>query len=148
MGSLGMKEGLMGGVPSVSARRALRRAVELPCELVSSYLDEPLLYWATDLTPHGMWLDTSFPMLAGEVVAVCFEPAIWWSRRPLCVFAEVIRSTRGRTAGMALSFLDMTPHEQRALNGWLRGRPPPLPRRRPRTATRRMLPIPRSDLEH
>lgn len=128
---------------NVSSRRSLRRAVQIPCELVSSYLDEPLLYWATDLTPHGMWLDTHFPMVVGEIVVVCFEPAIWWWQRPLGIFAEVVRATRGNDSGMGLTFLDITLHEQRALQAWLRGRPPPLPRRRPRTPLRRQLPIPR-----
>jgi hypothetical protein len=122
-------------------RRALRRAVEIPCELITRYLDEPLVYWATDLSPHGLWLDTGFPMEIGEVVVIGFEPAVWWKARPLVLFAEVVRTTRGGSAGMGLGFVDITDHEQRALRVWLRGRPPPLPRRRPRTRSGRELPV-------
>jgi hypothetical protein len=128
-----------------TSRRALRRAVELPCELISRHLDAPLLYWASDLTPQGIWLETSAPMPIGERVVVCFEPPIWWCRRELTLFAEVARVVWTRAPaerGMGLSFLDITEHEQRALAAWLRGRPPPLPRRRARSANERDLPAP------
>jgi hypothetical protein len=127
-------------------RRALRRAVELPCELVSRYVDEPLLYWATDLTPFGTWLETPFPMELGEQVVLCLKPGIWWDARELMLFAEVTRVSSAKhpeDRGMGLEFLDATIHEQRALAGWLRNRPPPLPRRRARSAEQdRVLPAP------
>lgn len=126
-----------------SHRRALRRAVEIPCDVVSGYVDEPLLYWATDLSPYGLWLETSFPMHIGEQLVVCFQPPVWWPGREISVFAEVTRSAHGRSHGMGLEFLDLGEHEGRALNSWLRGRPPPLPRRRKRSPVERALPIPR-----
>lgn len=133
--------------PSVDgSRRALRRAVELPCELITRYLDTPLLYWASDLTPHGLWLETPAPMQVGESVVVSFEPSIWWQQRELTVFAEVTRVMWARDVnerGMGLEFTDITVHEQRALAAWLRGRPPPLPRRRPRSGRDLVLPPPR-----
>lgn len=134
---------------SVSSRRrrALRRAVELPVELISEHVDQPLLYWATDLTPQGMWLDTSFPMQLGETVVVCFRPAVWWQARELMVFAQVSRSVWGRSSsevGMGLEFLDISEHEQRALSAWLHRRPPPLPKRRARPQGPAWLPQPRS----
>lgn len=128
-----------------SHRRALRRAVELPCEIVSRYVDEPLLYWATELTPYGIWLEAPAPMQVGEQVVVGFQPLVWWHRRELMVFAEVTRVAWHREAsmrGMALEFIDITPHEQRALSAWLRGRPPQLPKRRARAQSRRRLPAP------
>lgn len=127
------------------ARRALRRAVELPCEVVSRYLDQPLLYWASNLTAYGVWLETPAPMEVGEKVVLCFRPAVWWEHRELMIFSEVTRVMWARDPeqrGMGLEFMDITVHEQRALNAWLRGRPPPLPRRRPRS-TERELPQPR-----
>ncbi len=126
-------------------RRALRRSVDMPCEVISNYVDEPLLYWATDLSPYGLWLDTPFPMAGREQVVVCFKPPVWWPGRELTLFAEVIRSTAGQTGtGMGLVFLDITVHERRALSAWLRGRPPPLPKRRCRSRSSvRPLPVPR-----
>lgn len=129
-----------------SHRRALRRAVELPCEVVSRYVDEPLLYWATDLTPYGLWLEAPAPMQVGEQVVVCLQPTVWWHRRELMIFSEVTRVAWHRDAGvrgMALEFIDITPHEQRALSQWLRGRPPRLPKRRARAGGGRALPAPR-----
>jgi hypothetical protein len=123
-------------------RRALRRAVEIPCEVVSRYVDQPLLYWATDLTPQGMWLDTNFPMERGEELVVCFKPAVWWPGRELMFFSEVVRSAQGGSTGMGLRFLDIDVHEARALKAWLRFRPPPLPKRRPRSKKERLLPLP------
>jgi len=117
--------------------------VDLPCQLVSRYVDEPLLYWASDLTPQGIWLETPAPMEIGEQVVLCFQPTVWWSSRELMLFAEVSRVmwTKERIAnGMGLSFLDISTHEQRALAAWLRGRPPPLPKRRARTSRERVLP--------
>jgi hypothetical protein len=129
----------------MSYRRALRRAVQLPCELVSDHVDDPLLYWATDLTPYGIWLETRFPMALGEQVVLCFSPGIWWEARDLMLFAEVTRVTHQRGVeerGMGLEFLDITSHEQRALTAWLRNRPPPLPKRRARSSQTRGLPVP------
>jgi len=128
--------------------------VELPCELISSYVDAPLLYWATDLSPFGIWLETPLPMQLGEQVVVCFEPPVWWTGREITVFAEVARVTHGRQraarrgepqqlSGMGLEFLDLSTHERRALTAWLRGRPPPLPIRRQRQVqSMRSLPPP------
>lgn len=130
-------------------RRALRRAVELPCEVVSRFIDRPLLYWASDLTGYGVWLETPAPMEVGEQVVVCFRPAVWWGQRELMVFSEVTRvmwARRAEERGMGLEFLDLTVHERRALDGWLHGRPPPLPRRRRVSGTAdgsRALPPPR-----
>ena len=66
----------MGGVPSVSARRALRRAVELPCELVSSYLDEPLLYARFDFVRSNTEgdADDEFWLMEAELI----EPALYF----------------------------------------------------------------------
>jgi len=133
-----------------SIRRALRRAVDIPCEIVSKFVDEPLLYWATDLSPYGIWIETPIPMRTGEMLVLCFQPPVWWSGRELRVFAEVSRVCTSRRracaglSGMGLEFRDIPPHELRALGAWLRGRPPPLPKRRAReNAMGRALPVPR-----
>jgi len=135
-----------------SGRRKMRRAVEIPCDIVTKHIDRPLIYWATNLSSDGIWLETRAPMHAGERVVVCIKPAIWWHARELMLFAEVVRSSSvvarsEHECGMGLVFTDITQHEQRALDGWLRGRPPRLPRRRRRTAfLQGELPAPQSML--
>ena len=129
---------MMAQPPDSQHRRAMRRAVDIPCELVSRHVDSPLLYWATDLTPYGMWVETPIPMQIGEVVVVCFRPPVWWPGRELMVFSEVTRvanQARGRHGprGMGVEFLDLPAHERRTLVSWLRRRPPPLPLRRARS---------------
>ena len=130
----------------IHRRRALRRAVDIPIALVTRHIDEPLLYWATDLSPYGMWVETPFPMQLGESLVVCFRPGVCWPSRELQVFASVERASwasgKKQASGMGLNFDDITAHEQRALRGWLRWRPPPLPKRRGRTNAR-PLPQPR-----
>jgi hypothetical protein len=101
----------------------------LPVELIDSRDDAPVLTWASNLTPFGLWIDTRFPLPRGEHVVVAFE-APGCASREMVLFAEVTRSTlvrHGERAGMGLSFLDVTAEERQALSGWLRGRPPPLP---------------------
>ncbi len=121
--------------PSVS-RRALRRAVKQPCELVSQHHDEPVAYQAVDLSPFGVWLETDDPLQLGEVVVACFRPPGDWHLRELMVFSEVTRvvSSRGGQqrsgGGMGLEFRDLTIQEFACLAWWLRNRPPPLPKRR------------------
>ena len=145
-----IKEGAME--TQSPGRKKVRRAVDLPCDVVSRHVDQPLLYWATDLTSDGIWLQTPFPMRPGDEVVVCIHPAVWWPSRELILFAEVVRShCAGDTGlqgdGMGLRFTDITGHEQRALDSWLRGRPPRLPRRRQRQAHGRLhLPEPVSTL--
>lgn len=114
---------------SSSRRRFVRRAVTLPVELISGHDDAPVLQWASDLTPFGLWVDTRFPLPRGEHVVVAFTPP-GGAFAELTLFAEVTRSARvrdGDRAGMGLSFLDITAAERAALGGWLRNRPPPLP---------------------
>ena len=55
-------------------RRAQRHSVDLPCNIIGSTWDEPLAHHVTDLSAHGMWVRTSFPLPRGEQVVVEFEP--------------------------------------------------------------------------
>jgi hypothetical protein len=124
-------------------RKTIRRSVEIPCDIVTRHQDHPLLYWATDLSSDGVWLESQLPMHAGENVVVCIKPHVWWPSRELMLFAEVVRSSSvvagsEQECGMGLVFTDITIHERRALDGWLRGRPPRLPRRRRRTTPMRV----------
>ncbi len=122
----------------VGARRGVRRAVDIPCELVRSGNDRVHRYRATNLSHDGMWLHTPNPARAGEVVVVCFRPGDGWNHRELHVFGEVVRVTSVRhrpgelppDVGMGLELLDLTAEQQRQLRGWLISRRQPLPRRR------------------
>lgn len=119
----------VSSVSNSSRRRYVRRAVMLPVELISSRDDQPVLSWASDLTPFGLWIDTRFPLARGEHVVVIFE-APGSQLGEMTLFAEITRSElarQGERSGMGLSFLDISSVERQALGAWLRGRPPPLP---------------------
>lgn len=113
---------------SMQQRRTTRHRVEIPCELVTSDRDEPQLYWATDLSGHGLWLEGAQSLPLGEVVVACITPGIWWRRREIQVFAEVVRVSYGLRQGdsgpgAGLRFIDLTASERWALRRWLHPRP-------------------------
>jgi hypothetical protein len=120
----------------MGARRAIRRAVELECELVSPHHDEPIRYALRDLTPFGLWITTREPLRTGEQVVACFTPDGGWSGGELMVFAEVARVTTSRrhdadpSVGMGLELMDLSDEEAGMLRAWLAGRSMPRPRRR------------------
>lgn len=113
---------------SMQQRRTSRHRVEIPCELVTADRDEPQLYWATDLSGHGLWLEGAQSLPLGEVVVACITPGVWWRRRDIHVFAEVVRVSYGLRQGdcgpgAGLRFIDLTPSERWALRRWLYPRP-------------------------
>ncbi len=124
----------------VGSRRGIRRAVTLPCELISNRADHPVGCRATDLSTTGLWLATAEPVRAGDHVVVCFEPSEGWHAGELSVFAEVTRvvTTRAGGGGMGLEFMDLEAGEQALLDRWLSERKMPVPRRR--------RPVPRAPL--
>jgi hypothetical protein len=118
------------------SRRAIRRAVSLGCEVISTRSDLPVMYRATDVSASGIWLQTSEPVRAGETVVVCFRPDDD-SSRDLFVFASVARvmTARGATdetpgVGMGLELLDLAEQERTRLDRWLSRHRLPIPRRR------------------
>jgi hypothetical protein len=118
------------------ARRSPRHTVELACEVVTRDVDEPLLLWATDLSPEGVWLETGQPIVdCGSELVVCLRPLVWWQARELIVFGEVARVSQGRRdqdvgGGVGVAFMDLTAGERFALRAWLRPRPERRPSRR------------------
>lgn len=113
---------------SLGYRRGVRHEVELPCELITSHSDDPLLLWATDLSRVGVWLESREPLSRGDDVVLCFEPLVGWDAGEVQVFAQVQRVERRRkprapALGMALEFGDLSDREVAALLRWLAPRP-------------------------
>lgn len=118
-----------------SSRTSSRHEVELPCEVITPKSEQPGLFWATDLSAGGLWLEAPEPLTLGDEMVVCFKPSIWWRAREIQVFGQVARVSPGLrgprdTKGMGISFLDLTPKEKWQLRCWLRPRPERKPQRR------------------
>lgn len=102
-------------------RRSPRRPVDLSCAIVSKAWDAPVHYRMTDLSQHGAWVRTTFPMAVGEQLVLSFRPPT--SRREVTVFATVARGvapgSRGGS-GMGLRFAALSAEEQRTLQAGTR----------------------------
>jgi hypothetical protein len=115
------------------SRRALRRAVHLECDVVSPWWDEPIAHRATDLSPHGIWLESQFPLSLGDVAVLTFRPPRWRERAEVIAFGAVRRvelrrrASDPRASGMGIEFLDLDDDEASELARTLVGLPPPLP---------------------
>lgn len=112
-------------VETVRTRRAPRRKVKMPLDLVSHESDEAIGFELRDLSPFGLWIDTLCPLQEGAEVVVCFEPP---GACPLMIFAEVRRAVTGRRngdcgrIGMGIEFTDITYDEMVMVDHWLRDR--------------------------
>lgn len=119
--------------PKPNSRRALRRAVDLPCEIITFDVDRPMAARAIDLSPFGMWAVARQPFAVGEPVVVSFRPPYRRDRQELTLFGEVARVTmercgRGGTAtGIGIEFSGLTADERTLLERCLVGTPPPAP---------------------
>ena len=107
------------------ARRARRRRIDLPCEVISPVWDEPVKHQLVDISPYGVWLKTSFPRPIGERVVLSFASP---HGKELTVFAEVTRSVKRRPggerhSGMGLEFVDISRGDRIALHRALRALP-------------------------
>jgi hypothetical protein len=104
------------------------------CDLITTQWEDPAKHLATDLSPHGCWIDTSFPLPPGTDLVVAFTPPRWHGGE-VVTFARVTRRVRtGTRRGMGLEFLDVSPSDVERMSRTLRGLPPPLTtaRRRPK----------------
>ncbi|MDD9938326.1 MAG: PilZ domain-containing protein [Myxococcales bacterium] len=117
-----------------SRRRAPRRAVDLECEVRSSLWDGALPFQVRDLSPVGMWLDTSLPLDEGDEVLLSFRPPRWSEAEwPLIARGAVARvglhrrRHDARPSGMGLSFKGLEPGELCRLEDVLIGLPLPVP---------------------
>lgn len=121
-------------VAEVEARRGMRRAVRLRCEIVSCVWDEPKQLPLTELSPYGAWVETLLPLHPGTDVVITFKPP-GWSGREISAFARVRRIVTGRRRadraplGMGLELLDVDFDDRIRLAACMRGIPPRLKRR-------------------
>ncbi len=112
------------------SRRAARRAVTLSCEVITSRWDRPVQSECSDLSPYGMWIETTFPLKEGDDIMLNFCPP----RRDveLTLFAKVrhvddrLVLERG-ASGVGLEFENVTVWEAQILRSALKGLPPHLP---------------------
>lgn len=143
---------------AAGSRRALRRAVQLDCGVRSGWWSGALRFEASDLSAHGLWLDTDLALPPGEPVHLRLTPPRWpvWSP-PLDAQARVVRVSLSRRrrdrsrSGMGLAFVGLSPVEAGLLSLALRGLPPPLPSRRMRPAIQTpdaVVPVLASDARH
>ncbi len=115
-------------------RRALRRSVHVPCEVIALDWGKQVRHFATDLSPYGCWLDTPFPLQPETEVVVAFTPPRWGKQHEVVAFARICRRVRsGSRRGMGLEFLDASKPDVAAMFRSLRGLPPPFVSERRKT---------------
>lgn len=119
-------------------RRSVRRAVRVETDVVADTWDGAVPLLATDLSDHGLWLESELPLEIGSEVVVSLLPPRWPTREPLTALAEVTRvgmyrrRRERRSSGMGLRFVDLPHDDAELLAEVLRGLPPPLPALAPR----------------
>jgi hypothetical protein len=113
-------------------RRSLRRAVQLEVEVMSDLWEGAVPLSVTNLSLHGLWLESELALSVGDELQVAFEPPQWTGLPKLETSATVARVSLLRRrrdpghAGMGLCFGDLSPATLRCLDYALRGLPPPL----------------------
>jgi PilZ domain len=119
-----------------SRRRSLRRAVQLEAEVSSPAWRDSVTLMVSDLSAHGMWLESDLILTVGDQLSLCFDPPHWQGLPTLRADATVVRVSllrrhedSGCSAGMGVSFTGLAPGVARGLECALRGLPPPLPAR-------------------
>jgi hypothetical protein len=124
-------------------RRSVRRCVSLECDVHSAYWEGAVPFLASDLSVHGIWLDSPFTLEVGQEVLLSFVPP-GSSNTPVLVTATIARvgAPDGQPSGMGLAFTSMRDSDRTLLARCLEGRPPRLPARRVPAAP---LPKPRRD---
>ncbi len=119
-------------------RRSLRRSVRVEADVEADLWDGAVPFVATDLSEHGLWLESDLPLEIGAELIVSFLPPRWPSQTPVTALAEVTRvgmfrrRREPRASGMGLRFLDIEHEHRDLLAEALRGLPPLLPASRKR----------------
>ena len=107
------------------ARRAVRRLVDLECEVYSELWGEPIAHRVTDVSEDGLWIQTELLLEIGSRVTLTFYPPDW--EEPLYVAGcvqrvELQRRTGdGSAIGMGIAFEALRRDERRRLTRSMRG---------------------------
>ena len=116
-------------------RRALRRSVRMPCDVLADVFDEAVAHVMTDLSPFGAWIDTTYPLEPGaELLVALTPPGVIDASQDVVLSGRVARASLGRRrgevgrSGMGIAF-EASDLERTQLTAALRGMPPPLPSR-------------------
>ena len=105
------------------ARRARRRPVEMPCELISTDWDEPIHHQLLDISQFGIWVRSSFPHPIGDIVVASFPLPDGDEATEFAEVTRVVRPSPGARRGMALELVGMSKHERYQLGRRLRRLP-------------------------
>jgi len=106
------------------ARRAVRRLVDLECEVYSELWGEAITHRATDVSEDGLWIQTDLLLEIGSEVTLTFYPPDW--EEPLYVAGRVqrveLRPRPGDRAavGMGIEFEALRTDERRRLTRSMR----------------------------
>ena len=117
---------------SAAVRRAFRRYVRLPCEVVRERDFRRVSDLALDLSTRGMLVRTRERVLTGEDVVIAFQPPrsnAWFDA--VGTVARVVHGRRPGDSGvcLGLEFHDLEPELERLLFQQLRGIAAPEPLR-------------------
>lgn len=113
-------------------RKALRRRVRIPCQVVREHDFALVSDVCFDLSPHGMRVRSLSPVQLNTQLLVSFR--VPDAGVHMDVMARVSRVAKGRRRGerfatLGLSFVDLSPLEGAILAARLKGVPPPAPAR-------------------
>lgn len=106
------------------ARRAVRRLVDLECQVYSALWGEAISHRAVEVSENGLWIQTDLLLEIGTDVTLTFYPPDW--DEPLCVAGRVqrveLRSRPGdaNAVGMGVAFDALRNDERRRLTRSMR----------------------------
>lgn len=108
----------------LEARAAIRRTVDLECEVYAELWGEPIAHRVTDVSENGLWIQADLLLELGSEVTLTFFPPEW--DEPLCVAGRVcrvdlrVRPGDGNAVGMGIEFEALRRDERRRLRDSMR----------------------------
>ncbi len=106
------------------ARGAVRRLVDLKCEVYSELWGEAISHRAVEVSETGLWIQTELLLEVGTEVTLTFFPPDW--DEPLCVAGRVrrvelrLRTGDANAVGMGIAFEALRNDERRRLTHSMR----------------------------